>query len=80
MPPDKHVVLGLVSSKTPELEAEDDLLKRIDEASRYVPLDRLSLSPQCGFASTAPGNPLTVADQKRKLALVVRVAQRVWGE
>jgi 5-methyltetrahydropteroyltriglutamate--homocysteine methyltransferase len=80
MPVDKHVVLGLVSSKTPALEAEDDLLKRIDEASRYVPLDRLSLSPQCGFASTAPGNPLTVADQKRKLALVVKVAERVWGE
>lgn len=79
MPADKHVILGLVSSKTPQLETEADLLKRIDEASRYVPLERLSLSPQCGFASTAPGNPLTVENQKRKLALVVTVAEKMWG-
>jgi 5-methyltetrahydropteroyltriglutamate--homocysteine methyltransferase len=80
MPADKHVVLGLVSTKTPELEAEDDLCRRIDEASQHVSLERLSLSPQCGFASTAPGNPLTVDDQRRKLKLVVNVAHKVWGD
>lgn len=79
MPPDKHVVLGLVSTKTPQLEAKADLLKRIDEAGRFIPLERLSLSPQCGFASTAPGNPLSFDDQQRKLALVVEVAAQVWG-
>ena len=79
MPEDKQVVLGLISTKTPELEAEDELRRRIDEASQYVSLERLSLSPQCGFASTAPGNPLTVDDQKRKLELVVSVAHKVWG-
>jgi len=54
------------------------LRRRIDEASRFVPLDRLALSPQCGFASTAPGNPLTPADQEKKLRLVVEVADKVW--
>jgi 5-methyltetrahydropteroyltriglutamate--homocysteine methyltransferase len=78
VPKDKRVVLGLVSSKSPALESADDLRARIDEAGRLVDLDRLSLSPQCGFASTAPGNPLTPADQERKLALVVQVADRVW--
>jgi 5-methyltetrahydropteroyltriglutamate--homocysteine methyltransferase len=78
MPSDKRVVLGLVSSKTPALEPPEALIRRIDEASRYVDLDRLALSPQCGFASTAPGNPLTPADQERKLRLVVDVARRVW--
>jgi methionine synthase II (cobalamin-independent) len=75
----KQVVLGLVSSKTPELESRDDLLRSIDEAASYVPVERLGLSPQCGFASTAAGNPLTEDDQRRKLALVVEVAQEVWG-
>jgi 5-methyltetrahydropteroyltriglutamate--homocysteine methyltransferase len=79
MPADKVVVLGLVCSKTPQLESAGDLRRRIDEASRYVPLERLCLSPQCGFASTAPGNPLTVDDQRRKLELVVSVAGQVWG-
>ena len=78
VPQDKHVVLGLVSTKTPALESVDELRRRIDEASRVVPLDRLSLSPQCGFASTAPGNPLTPADQEKKLRLVVEVATQVW--
>src|SRR5437773_5964106 len=64
MPRDRHVVLGLVTSKTPALESADALAKRIDEASRLIDVARLSLSPQCGFASTAPGNPLTPADQK----------------
>lgn len=79
MPRDRRVVLGLVSTKAPALESPDDLLRRIEEASRHVPLEHLALSPQCGFASTAPGNPLTPADQERKLALVVEVARRVWG-
>ena len=79
MPEDKRVVLGLVTTKTPELEPPDELKRRIDEASRFIPLDRLSLSPQCGFASTAPGNPVTPADQEAKLALVVGVARSVWG-
>ncbi len=76
---DKHVVLGIVSSKTPELESQDDLRRRIDEAARFVPLERLGLSPQCGFASTVAGNPVTEDDEKRKLALVVEVARSVWG-
>jgi 5-methyltetrahydropteroyltriglutamate--homocysteine methyltransferase len=80
MPEDKTVVLGLVSSKTPKLESRDDLRRRIDEASRHVPLERLCLSPQCGFASNAPGNPLTEADQRRKLELVVETARSVWND
>jgi 5-methyltetrahydropteroyltriglutamate--homocysteine methyltransferase len=73
------VVLGLVSSKEPALESEDDLRRRIDEASRYVPIENLALSPQCGFASTAAGNLLTEAEQWRKLELVVQTAHKVWG-
>jgi len=72
-------VLGLVSSKTPTLETRDGLRVRIDEASRIVPLDRLALSPQCGFASTLEGNRLTPEDQRRKLELVARTARDVWG-
>jgi 5-methyltetrahydropteroyltriglutamate--homocysteine methyltransferase len=77
--PGKWVVLGLVSTKTPALEEPDDLRRRIDLAAGHVPLERLALSPQCGFASTAPGNPLTPDEQRRKLELVVDVARRVWG-
>jgi methionine synthase II (cobalamin-independent) len=77
---DKRVVLGLVSSKTPTLESKDDLLRRIEAASRTVPVERLGLSPQCGFASTAAGNPVSEDDERRKLALVVDVAHEVWGE
>ena len=73
------VVLGLVSSKFGELESRDDLLRRIEQASQYVPIERLGISPQCGFASTAPGNLLTWDDQRRKLELVVSIAQEVWG-
>jgi 5-methyltetrahydropteroyltriglutamate--homocysteine methyltransferase len=80
VPRDKIVVLGLVSTKSPILESQDELRKRIDEASRYISLDRLALSPQCGFASTAPGNPVTIDDQEKKLRLVVETARRVWGE
>jgi 5-methyltetrahydropteroyltriglutamate--homocysteine methyltransferase len=79
VPPGRMVVLGLVSTKTAALEAADELSRRIDAAARLVPLDRLALSPQCGFASTAPGNPLTPDEQRRKLELVVDVARRVWG-
>ena len=76
---DKIAVLGLVTSKKPALEARDELKRRIEEAARIVPLDRLALSPQCGFASTIEGNALTPDDQRRKLELVVGVAQEVWG-
>ena len=75
----KMVVLGLVSSKVPELEAAGDLRRRIDEATQYVPIDRLCLSPQCGFSSTHHGNAVTVDDEKAKLGLVVDVAGEVWG-
>jgi 5-methyltetrahydropteroyltriglutamate--homocysteine methyltransferase len=77
--PGAVVVLGLVSSKTPVLESQDDLRRRIDEAARYVPLENLALSPQCGFASTWAGNVLTPDEQKAKLALVVDTAAKVWG-
>ena len=79
MPPDKTVVLGLVSSKDPALESQDMLLRRIDEASKYVPVENLALSPQCGFASTAAGNLLTEEEQWRKLELVAETARKVWG-
>ena len=79
VPGDKAVVLGLVSSKTPELEPVDELRRRIDAASRYIPLERLAISPQCGFASSVGGNPLTIDDQRRKLSRVVEVAELVWG-
>ncbi len=79
VPKDKTVVLGLVSSKFPELESKDSLKRRIDEASKFIGLDQLSISPQCGFASTAPGNRISAADQRAKLKLVVEVASEVWG-
>jgi 5-methyltetrahydropteroyltriglutamate--homocysteine methyltransferase len=72
-------VLGLVSTKTPALEKKDDLKRRIDEAGRYVPVENLCISPQCGFASTHHGNLLTEAEQWRKLELVVETAREVWG-
>jgi 5-methyltetrahydropteroyltriglutamate--homocysteine methyltransferase len=79
VPKDKGVVLGLVSSKLPELESPDQLVRRIEEAARYVPLEKLALSPQCGFASSLEGNLLTEEEQWRKLRLVVDTARRVWG-
>jgi 5-methyltetrahydropteroyltriglutamate--homocysteine methyltransferase len=79
VPREKMVVLGLISSKEPQLESQDLLRRRIDEAARYVPIENLALSPQCGFASTAPGNLLTWDEQRRKLELVVETARRVWG-
>jgi 5-methyltetrahydropteroyltriglutamate--homocysteine methyltransferase len=79
MPKNKTAVLGLVSSKVGELESKDALKRRLDEAARYVDLDQLSISPQCGFASTAPGNRLTPEQQAAKLCLIVDVAREVWG-
>ena len=79
VPKGKHVILGLISSKTPVLEPKDAIKRRIDEASKFLPLDQLCLSPQCGFASNFMGNPVTVDDEKRKLGLVVEVAKEVWG-
>jgi 5-methyltetrahydropteroyltriglutamate--homocysteine methyltransferase len=79
VPPGKMVVLGLISSKDPQLESQDQLRRRIDEAAKYVPIERLALSPQCGFASTAPGNQLTWDEQRRKLELVAETARKVWG-
>jgi 5-methyltetrahydropteroyltriglutamate--homocysteine methyltransferase len=79
VPPDKRVVLGLVTTKRGALESQDQLLRRIDEATQYVPLDQLCLSPQCGFSSTVEGNTLTYDEQVAKLQLVVDTARVVWG-
>jgi 5-methyltetrahydropteroyltriglutamate--homocysteine methyltransferase len=79
VPDDKVVVLGLVTTKEPELEDADQLKRRIEEASSHIPLERLALSPQCGFASTMPGNLVTYEDQRAKLALIGRVARDVWA-
>jgi len=79
VPPGKDVVLGLVSTKLAQIESQDDLLRRIEEASQHVPIERLSLSPQCGFASTAAGNLMTQGNQWRKLELVVETARKVSG-
>lgn len=75
---DKGVVLGLISSKTPALESCDELKRRVEEAARFIDLDRLAVSPQCGFASTVAGNPLSERDQRQKLELVVETASRIW--
>src|SRR5262249_3960305 len=80
VPEDRVVGLGLVSSKTSKLEAEDALRARIQEASRVVPLERLAVSPQCGFASTHEGNRISPDDQRRKLELVARTARNVWQQ
>src|SRR5690348_8347309 len=80
VPPGKQVVLGLVTTKRPELESKDDLKRRIDEAAKYMDLDQLCLSGQCGFASTEQGNALTADEQKAKLELITAVAAEVWGE
>lgn len=77
---DKKVVLGLVTTKNPQLEDKDEVIARIHEAEKYVPLDRLSLSPQCGFASCEIGNKLSEEEQWAKLALVKEIADEVWGE
>ncbi len=79
MSDDKLVVLGLVTTKAGELESTDLLKRRVEEAAQFVPLERLALSPQCGFASSAGGNPVTEADERAKLALVAQVAAEIWG-
>jgi len=79
VPAGKTVVLGLVTTKDAKLESQDDLRRRIDQAARYVPLERLALSPQCGFASVAAGNLLSMDQQWRKLTLVADTARKVWG-
>ena len=79
LPDDKIAVLGLVTTKTPRLERKEDLAARIKEAGQYVPLERLALSPQCGFSTSIIGNRLSVEDQKRKLKVIVEAAGEVWG-
>ena len=79
VPPGKMVVLGLVTTKRGALENPDELKRRIDEASRFVPLDQLCLSGQCGFSSTVEGNALSYDEEVAKLELIVQVAQDVWG-
>jgi 5-methyltetrahydropteroyltriglutamate--homocysteine methyltransferase len=73
------VVLGLVTSKRPAMESKDELKRRIDEAVKYVPMENLAISPQCGFSSTVDGNPLTREQQNAKLRLCLDVANEVWG-
>ena len=77
---DKMDVVGLIRTKTPELEEKERIIARIHEAAKYIPLDRLCLSPQCGFASCEIGNKLTEEEQWKKLALVKEIAEEVWGE
>jgi 5-methyltetrahydropteroyltriglutamate--homocysteine methyltransferase len=79
VPRDRTVVLGLISSKKPQLENADDITHRIHEAARFFPLENLALSPQCGFASTMEGNLLTEEEQWAKLRLVADIARRVWS-
>ena len=79
VPPGKQVVLGLVTTKRGELESKDDLKRRVEAASRFVPLEQLCLSPQCGFSSTVEGNVLTVEQERAKLRLVVETAAEIWG-
>jgi methionine synthase II (cobalamin-independent) len=79
VPSDRTVVLGLVSSKRPELESREELKSRIEAAAAFISKERLALSPQCGFASTLEGNLLSPADQQAKLRLVAETAQEVWG-
>src|SRR5262249_26466262 len=78
VPPGKSIVLGLITTKQPQLEPIDSLRRRIDEAARYVPLENLALSPQCGFASVAESNLISFDDQWKKLELVVETARKVW--
>ncbi len=77
--PDKKVVLGLITSKKPELEDKQTVIKKIHEAAKYIPLERLCLSPQCGFASCEIGNKLTEEQQWVKLALITEIAEEVLG-
>jgi 5-methyltetrahydropteroyltriglutamate--homocysteine methyltransferase len=80
VPKGKKVVLGLLTSKRGELEKKDDLKRRVDEATKYVPLDQICLSPQCGFSSTSEGNAITVDQQFQKLRMVVETAREIWPD
>jgi 5-methyltetrahydropteroyltriglutamate--homocysteine methyltransferase len=80
VPKGRIVVLGLVTTKTRALESRDELLRRIEDAARYIPIENLALSPQCGFATQAAGNPLSLDDERRKLELIVEIAREVWPE
>jgi 5-methyltetrahydropteroyltriglutamate--homocysteine methyltransferase len=80
VPKDRQIVLGLVTTKTGELEARDDIKRRIDEATKYISLDQLCLSPQCGFASTEEGNVLAEDEQWAKLRMIVELSQEIWGK
>jgi 5-methyltetrahydropteroyltriglutamate--homocysteine methyltransferase len=80
VPKGKTVVLGLVTTKTGQLESRDELKRRIEEAAKYVDIDQLALSPQCGFASTEEGNLLAEEEQWAKLAMIVELAEEVWGK
>jgi 5-methyltetrahydropteroyltriglutamate--homocysteine methyltransferase len=80
VPKGKIIVLGLVSTKVGELESKDELKRRIDEAAKYVPLEQLCLSPQCGFSSTVHGNEIATESQRKKLQRVIEVAKEVWGD
>jgi 5-methyltetrahydropteroyltriglutamate--homocysteine methyltransferase len=79
VPKDRQVVLGLVTTKTGRLESKDLIKRRIEEATKYIALDQLCLSPQCGFASTEEGNTLAEEEQWAKLRMIVEVAEEVWG-
>jgi 5-methyltetrahydropteroyltriglutamate--homocysteine methyltransferase len=79
VPKGKQVVLGLVTSKTGTLESKDEIKRRIDEAAKFVPIDQLCLSPQCGFASSEEGNVLAEEEQWAKLRMIVDIANEVWG-
>ena len=79
VPKGKQVVLGLVTSKTGTLESKDEIKRRIDEAAKFVPIDQLCLSPQCGFASSEEGNVLAEEEQWAKLRMIVEIADEVWG-
>ncbi len=79
VPDDKMVILGLVTTKTPRRETVDELVERITEAAHHMDLERLGLSPQCGFATSIIGNSITVEDEKAKLSAIAQTARRVWG-
>lgn len=79
IPEDKIAVLGLVTTKTPRRETVEELHSRLKEASQFISLDRLALSPQCGFSTSIVGNKITVEDEKYKLGVIVETAQTVWG-
>jgi 5-methyltetrahydropteroyltriglutamate--homocysteine methyltransferase len=79
VPEDKFVILGLITTKKPSLESLEVFAQRIAEAGRYIPMERLGLSPQCGFASSIIGNKISVEDQRKKLELIVKTAQALWG-